>query len=810
MEVTAKPTKEVIKAKQRKIRKVAVLGSGVMGSRLACHFANVGLEVVLLDIVPFDLKEEEKENKAARNRIVNDALKSTLKSNPSPIYTKDLAKRIKTGNFDDNLEWIADCDWVLEAIIEKLDIKQSLFERVEKFRKPGTLITSNTSGIPIEKMLEGRSEDFQQNFVGTHFFNPPRYLRLLEIIPSTKTHQEVVDFLMDYGDRVLGKETVLCKDTPAFIANRVGVFSICAIFQLINEMDLTVEEVDSLTGPLTGRPKSATMRTCDVVGLDTMIKVAHGVYDNCPDDERRDIFKVPDYVLKMEENNWLGDKSGQGFYKKTKDENGKRQIMALNLKTMEYEPKSKPKFASVAQAKQSDDLKERIKILNKADDKAAQFLRKLGYYLYEYVSRRIPEISDELYRLDDAMKAGFGWEIGAFEQWDVLGVAKTVEGMKEAGFEVASWVEEMLAGGNESFYKIEDGVKKYYDQESKSYKAIPGLGELILLDNFRPQKPIFSNQEATLHDIGDGVLNLEFHSKMNSIGSGILQGINQAIEIAENEGYKGLVIGNEGQNFSAGANIGMIFMLAVEQEYDELNFAIKYFQDTMMRVRHSAIPVVAGPHGLTLGGGCELTMHSDAAMCAAETYIGLVEVGVGVIPGGGGTKEFALRASDSFYSGDPQIPTLQQKFVNIATAKVATSAKEGFEVGVLDASKDHVVVNSARVLAEAKQKVIELADAGYVQPPHREDITVLGRTGLGPFYAGSMGFHLGAYASEHDLKIANKLAWVLCGGDLSQPTQVSEQYLLDLEREAFLSLCGEKKTLERLQSILTTGRPLRN
>lgn len=799
-----------MKASERKIRKVAVLGSGVMGSRLACHFANIGLDVVLLDIVPFDLKDEEKDKPEARNRIVNEALKSTLKSNPSPIYQKSFANRIKTGNFDDNLDWIADCDWVLEAIIERLDIKQTLFEKVEKHRKPGSLITSNTSGIPIEMMLEGRSDDFQANFCGTHFFNPPRYLRLLEIIPSTKTDPEVIDFFMDYGDRFLGKQTVLCKDTPAFIANRVGVFSICAIFKLIEEFDLTIDEVDSLTGPLTGRPKSATFRTCDVVGLDTMIKVATGVYDNCTEDERRDIFKVPDYVLKMEENGWLGDKTKQGFYKKTKDEDGKRQIMSLDLKTLEYGPKQKPKFASVANAKQSDDLKDRIKILNNADDKAGQFLRTLGFYLYEYVSRRIPEISDELYRLDDAMKAGFGWEIGAFEQWDVVGVARTVEAMKEAGFSVAPWIEEMIAGGFETFYKIEDGVKKYYDQNTKAYVAIPGLGDLILLDNFRQQSPVFTNNECTLHDIGDGVLNLEFHSKMNSIGSGILSGINQAIEIAEDKGYKGLVIGNEGPNFSAGANIGLIFMLAVEQEYDELNFAIKYFQDTMMRVRHSAIPVVAGPHGLTLGGGCELTMHSDAAVCAAETYIGLVEVGVGVIPGGGGTKEMALRASDAYYTGDPQIPTLSEKFISIATAKVGTSAYEGIEVGVVDPKKDTIVVNSARVIAEAKQTVIDLSDKGYVQPPHREDITVLGRTGLGAFYAGSTGFNIGAYASEHDLKIANKLAWVLCGGDLTQQTQVSEQYLLDLEREAFLSLCGEKKTLERLQSILTTGKPLRN
>jgi 3-hydroxyacyl-CoA dehydrogenase len=798
----------MIPASKRKIKKVAVLGSGVMGSRLACHFANIGLQTILLDIVPFDLKEEEKNNPAARNRIVNMALDSTLKANPAALYEKSFASRIKTGNFDDNMEWIKDCDWILEAVVENLDIKKQVFEKVEKYRTPGTLISSNTSGIPIEQMLDGRSDDFKTHFVGTHFFNPPRYLKLLEVIPTPHTLAEVSEFFMNYGSLFLGKTTVLCKDTPAFIANRVGVFSIMAIFHLMQEMDMTIEEVDALTGPITGRPKSATFRTCDVVGIDTLVKVAKGAYDNLPNDEARDLFLIPDYVSKLVENKWFGDKSGQGFYKKEKGAGGK-QILALDVKSFEYLPSSKPKFASIAAVKSIDSLKDRLVALNKQDDKGAQFLKKLGYHLYQYVSKRIPEISDEVYRLDDAMRAGFGWELGPFENWDVLGVARVVKSMKENGFSPAPWVEEMLASGASSFYRIENGKRLYWDMLKKQYLPVPGQDRFIILDNLRGQSPVFKNSGVTLHDIGDGVLNLEFHTKMNSIGGEVLEGMNRAIEIAEKD-WKGLVIGNDAAAFSAGANIGLIFMFAIEEDWDELNFAIKSFQDTMMRCRYSSIPVVVAPHGLALGGACEMSMHSDAVVAAAETYIGLVEVGVGLIPGGGGTKEMALRASDAYYNGDPQLPTLQEKFTTIATAKVATSAYEGFSIGVLDRKKDHVVVNQDMIIAEAKKKVIELYDEGYSMPIRRTDIEVLGRTGLGALYAGAAAFNVGGYASEHDMKIARKLAYVMCGGDLSEKTKVSEQYLLDLEREAFLSLCGEKKTLERIQSILTSGKPLRN
>jgi 3-hydroxyacyl-CoA dehydrogenase len=793
----------------RTIKKVAVLGSGVMGSRIACHFANVGLQVLLLDIIPPDLKEEEKSNPAKRNSLVNAALQAAVKSNPSPIYKYSFVSRIKTGNFDDNLAEIKDCDWILEAVVERLDIKQSLFEKVELYRKPGTLITTNTSGIPISMLIEGRSGDFKKHFCGTHFFNPPRYLRLFEIIPSPFTDKNIIQFFEYYADKFLGKTPVLCKDTPAFIANRVGVFSMAAIFKLQQEMGLSISEIDSLTGTLIGKPKSATFRTADVVGLDTLIKVAKGVYEYCPNDWSRDTFQVPAYVLKMEENKWLGDKTGQGFYKKTAVD-GKKVILELDLNTLEYKASEKTKFASVGEAKLVDSLRARLKILAKGKDKAAEFLNKLNYSIFNYVSHRVPEISDELYRIDDAMIAGFGWEIGPFLHWDILGVENIVTLMKEHGHQPASWVEEMLAAGHTSFYKIENGIQYYYDIPSKSYLVAPGRESFIILDHKRSQTPVFKNTGCTVHDIGDAVLCVEFQTKMNTIGGEVLEGINKALDIAEADGWKGVVLGNNAPNFSAGANLAIVLMQAIEKEWDELNFAVRHFQNTVMRLRYSSIPVVAAPHGLTLGGGCEMSMHTDACMAAAETYIGLVEVGVGVIPGGGGSKEFALRLSDSFGAEDTWIPKLSERFTTIATAKTATSAYEAFDLGIFTKDKDAVVFNPDRAISSAKEKVLELYDAGYTKPMMRHDILVLGRTGLAALYAGIASFQLGKYASAHDALISKKLAYVLCGGDLSEPTRVSEQYLLDLEREAFLSLCGEKKTLERMQSILTSGKPLRN
>jgi 3-hydroxyacyl-CoA dehydrogenase len=799
----------------KKINKVVVLGSGIMGSRIACHFANIGVEVLLLDIAPKELSPEEQAKGLAlthpsvKNRIVNAALQTAVKTNPSPIYSQSVLKRISTGNFEDDMPKIANYDWIIEVVVENLGIKRKVFEQVEQFRKPGTLVTSNTSGIPIHMMAEGRSDDFKANFCGTHFFNPPRYLRLLEIIPTPHTKPELVDFLMHYGDKFLGKTTVLCKDTPAFIANRVGVYSIMALLHLVEKMDLTVEEVDKFTGPALGRPKSATFRTTDVVGLDTMIKVSKGLYDNCPDDKAHDLFKLPDYVQKMEANNWLGDKTKQGFYKKTKTAEGKTEILALDLKTLEYRPQQKVKSVTLEMTKTIEKVADRMKVFATGKDKAAELFRASFFGLFEYVSDRIPEISDELYRIDDAMRAGFGWDLGPFEVWDAVGIQASLDGMKQLGHSPAAWVTEMLAAGHTSFYKVEDGVKKYYDIPSKSYKAIPGADEFIILDNLRANKVLWKNGGASIIDLGDGILNVEFHSKMNTIGGDTLSAINKAIDMAEKD-YRGVVIGNDGANFSAGANVGMIFMMAVEQEWEELNMAVRMFQNTSMRIRYSSIPVVVAPHNLTLGGGCEFSLHADFVQLNAETYMGLVEFGVGVIPGGGVSKEFALRASDEFKADQIVQNAMKERFLTIGMAKVSTSAVEALELGYLQKDKFAISMNRSRLIADAKAKAIELADAGYTKPVQRKDIKVLGKQGLGIVYAGANTMYSGGYISEHDKKISEKLGWVMCGGDLSSPTEVTEQYLLDLEREAFLSLCGERKTLERIQSIVTKGKPLRN
>lgn len=833
----------------RHIRKIAVVGSGVMGSRIACHFAGIGVQVLLLDIVPGSLNEAEQrkgltpQSKAFRNRIVNDALQNTLKAKPSAVYTLDVQRLISTGNIEDDLHQIAGCDWIMEVVVEKIEIKRKVFEAIEQYRKPGTLITSNTSGIPIHLMCEGRSEDFRKNFCGTHFFNPPRYLRLLEIIPAPETDPGVVDFLMDYGDRFLGKTTVLCKDTPAFIANRVGVFGFMAVFHVMQELGLNVDETDTLTGPVLGRPKSATFRTGDVVGLDTLVHVAKALPQNAPEDEAKDIFVLPAFLEKMLENNWLGDKTGQGFYKKVKvqspppardpegakkagftqspEERGdekktdplggnkpRTEILTLNLSTLEYGPRRKTRFATLEAARAVDDLAARLRILYQGQDKAGAFYRMFHHMLFAYVSNRVPEISDELYKIDDALKAGFGWEIGAFESWDVLGVQKTLEAMKAEGRQAAPWVEKMLENGCDSFYKIEQGQKKFYDLKSGNYQPIPGAASLIILEHLS-EKTVWKNSACTLYDIGEDVVALRWNTKMNSIGGEVLQGVNKAIELAE-EGYKGLVIANGGANFSAGANVGLIFMFAVEQEYDELDFAVRQFQQTTMRMRYSSIPVVVAPHGLTLGGGCEMCLHADAVQAAAESYIGLVELGVGLIPGGGGTKEMVLRASDRNIKVDVELNFLQQLFINIGTAKVSTSADEAFENYILRPGTDRISRNADRRIGDARKKVLLLHEQGYTQPVVRQDIKVQGRGGLGALLSGIHGMWRGNYISDYDKYIAQRLAQVMCGGDLTAPAVVSEQYLLDLERETFLSLCGEKKTLERLQSILQTGKPLRN
>lgn len=795
----------------KRIKKAAVLGSGVMGSGIACHFANIGLEVLLLDILPPDLQEGEKNNPAARNRLVNKALEFAIKSKPAPLYDQAFASRIKTGNFEDDLEKIRDCDWVIEVVVENLEIKRSLFEKVDRFRKPGTFITSNTSGIPIHLMLEGRSADFRRHFCGTHFFNPPRYLRLLEVIPTAETDPEMVKFFMEYGDLYLGKQTVLCKDTPAFIGNRIGVYAMAKIYQLTTQLGLSIEEVDALTGPPLGRPKTGTFRLGDLVGHDTAAKVIQGIKQNCPNDEQAGAFEVPAYLQFLLDNKFLGNKTGQGFFKKTnqKDEKGRPVILALNLQTLEYEPSRKPDIPSLKNAKQIDDPKRRIASLFKAEDKGGALVRQSLAGLFAYASNRIPEISDNLFSIDDAMRAGYAWDFGPFEYWDIIGIEAGIQAAEAQGEQVAAWVKEMVKAGHASFYRRSSGVRQYYDLKTKSYQDIPGAKAFIVLDNYRDQAPVHKTSETILHDIGDGVLCLEFTSPHNTLGEGVLQGINQSIQLAEEGGWNGLVIGNNATNFSVGANLMMIGMMAFQQDFDQLNMAVSYFQQTIMRCRYSSIPVVVATQGYVFGGGCEMLMHCDGAAASAESYIGLVEVGVGLIPGGAGTKEFALRASDSFRDGEVHIPALIDRFKTIALASVATSAHEAYKYGYMIPGRDRVVLNKDRAIGEAKTMVLNLA-RNYVQPVQRQDITVLGRSGLGALYVAANELLLGNYASEHDIKIAKKIAWVLCGGDLTAPQTVSEQYLLDVEREAFLSLAGEPKTQERIQYMLQNNKPLRN
>lgn len=795
---------------KRSINKIAIIGSGIMGSGIACHFANIGVKVLLLDIIPNELNDKEKslglslEDKAVRNRIVNNSLKNAFKSKPSPIYSQKFSNRISTGNIEDDLHKIKDVDWIMEVVVEKLDIKKKVFDKIEKYRSKGTIISSNTSGIPIKFMSEGRSEDFQRHFCGTHFFNPARYLKLFEIIPGPKTDNNVINFLNIYSEKFLGKTPVIAKDTPAFIGNRIGIFGIQSLFHIVKSLNLSIEEVDKLTGPVIGRPKSATFRTVDVVGLDTLVHVANGIYKNCPNDEAHNLFKLPDFISKMLENKWLGSKSGQGFYKKE----GKK-INVLDLKTLEYKDKKRVRFETLEQTKSIENIIDRFKILVNGKDKAGEFYRKNFAAMFAYVSNRIPEISDDLYKIDDAMKAGFGWEHGPFKIWDAVGVSFGLDLIKKEGLSAAKWVSDMIDNDIDNFYSIKDGISFFYNLSDKKHVKIPGQDAFIILDNIRESKEVFKNSGVVIEDLGDGILNCEFRSKMNTIGGDVLNGLNKAVDLAE-KNYQGLVIGNQGANFSVGANIGMIFMMAVEQEYDELNAAIKYFQDTMMRMRYSSIPTVAAPHGMTLGGGCELSMHADMIVAASETYIGLVEFGVGLIPGGGGSKEMAMRASDSFQKNDVELNILQEYFLTIGMAKVSTSGYEAFDLGILQKGKDKIIVNKDRQLATAKAYAKLMNYQGYTKPIKRSDIKVLGKQALGMFLVGTDSMQASKYISQHDQKIANKLAYVMAGGDLSEPSMVSEQYLLDIEREAFLSLCTERKTLERIQHMLKTGKPLRN
>ena len=799
---------------QFRIKKVAVLGSGVMGSGISCQLANVGLEVLMLDILPSKLSDDEKNNRLKRNQVAKNALDKAIKSKPAPLYNKKYSSRITVGNFEDDFHKIKEADWIIEVVVERLDIKRQIFEKVEEYRSPGSIVSSNTSSIPIKLLAEGRSENFRKYFCGTHFFNPPRYLRLLEIIPTKDSLIELIDFFMNYGEINLGKQTVLCKDTPAFIANRIGVMSGAKVFELTEKFDLTIEEVDLLTGPILGRPKTGSFRLQDLVGIDTGDKVTNFVVQNVKGDsffEKLTKTSTPKFFNFLLENNFLGDKNGKGFYDKTKvkDENGRTIINALDLKSLEYRKSIRPKITLIKEAKAIEKMDKRFQLLISKDEKESLFLKEYFAAILSYSAQRIPEISDTCYQVDDAMRAGYVWDYGPFEYWDLIGFHNGISLINELGEDLPKWINEMKSSGANCFYKYENGEKKYYDLFSHSYKKIPGSDAFIILDSYRENSPIIKNTECSVHDIGDGVLCLEFQSKSNAIGDGIGRAIAEAIELAENENWTGVVIGNNAKQFSVGANLMNIGMMAMQKQFDPLEKMVDDFQRVNMRMRTSKIPVVTAAQGYVFGGGCEIAMHCDAGIYAAETYIGLVEVGVGLLPGGGGTKELALRASDGFYEGDVKIPMLIDHFKSIATAAVSTSASEAYDLHYFKEGRDFICYNVQRNIGKAKDKVLELAK-NYVPPSERKDIEVLGRGGLGALYSAINEFYLGGYMSEYDVEIAKKVAYVICGGDLTSAQIVSERYLLDIEREGFMSLLGNQKTLDRIQYLLMNNKPLRN
>jgi 3-hydroxyacyl-CoA dehydrogenase len=800
-----------------RIGKAAVLGAGTMGAGIAAHLANAGIPTLLLDIAPRDLTPDEEskgatlDSPAVRNRIVNSLFEAAKKLKPAPFMLADNAGLITTGNFEDDLGKIKDCDLVIEAVVENLDIKHKVFAEVEKHRKEGSVIASNTSGIPINKIAEPFSDAFKAHFLGVHFFNPPRYMKLVEVIPTEWTKPEVSCSMFEFLDERLGKGVVPAKDRPNFIANRVGTFGMMATVHAMVEMGLTPTEVDQITGKAIGHASSATFRTADLVGLDVLAHVNKNLYPAIPDDEDRDVFQMPDFLNQMLEKNILGDKTGGGFYKKSKDAEGKRVILELDFNTFEYKPQTKTKFPSLDAAKQIEDLPSRIKTLAWGKDKVGEFLWKTMTRMFIYAANRIPEIADTIVEIDEAIMWGFGWEIGVFETWDAIGVAESVEKMKAEGQKIPASVEKMLESGATSFYKEENGQRYFFDFRANSYKEVPAKQGVIILKSLKDQgKVIKKNSGASMIDLGDGVACLEFHSKMNSIGGDTVQMMNFAIAEVE-KNFKGLVIGNQGANFSVGANLMLLLLAAQEEEWDDINLMIRALQNAVMRIRYSAKPVVTAPFGFAFGGGCEIAIHGDKVRAAAETYIGMVEVGVGLIPAGGGTKEMTMRAMDAAKNAPDADPLafLKKTFELIGMGKVATSAQEARSFGLLRPS-DSISMNGNRLIADAKQEVLNLEASGYVQPVERTDILALGEPAQAAMKLALHMMKRGGYVSEHDELIGKRLAKILSGGDLNHQSFVSEQYLLDLEREAFLSLCGERKTQERIAAMLKTGKPLRN
>jgi 3-hydroxyacyl-CoA dehydrogenase len=801
-----------------RIGKAAVLGAGTMGAQIAAHLANAGVPTLLLDIVPRELTAEEQakgltlESPQVRNRFAAKGLEGALKAKPAAFFTSQEATLISTGNFDDDLAKLKDVDLIIEAVVENLEIKRSLFERVEQFRKPGSIVASNTSGIPIHLLAEGRSDDFKQHFLGVHFFNPPRYLHLVEIIRTEWTRPEVSCFLYGFLEQRLGKGVVPAKDRPNFIANRIGTFGALYTIKTMLDDGYSIEEVDKITGPAVGRPKSATFRTFDLVGLDVFTHVIKNLYEALPEDEEREMFVVPDVLAKMVERGLLGNKTKSGFYQKQKGEGDKREIWALDAATLDYRPAQKVKLPSLDMAKNIEDGPERIKALTWGKDRVGAFLWKTLSKTLTYAAKRIPEIADNVVEVDRAMRWGFGWELGPFEVWDAIGVEKSVARMKEEGMPVPANVEQMLAAGAKSFYKKENAQQFYFDFASNSYVPLADQPGVLILKSIKDQNGVIKkNAGASLIDIGDGVACLEFHSKMNAIGGDTLQMLKFALgEVEKN--FVGLVVGNQGTNFCVGANIMLMLMEAQDENWEELDMMVRVFQNSTMSLRYSPKPVVVAPFQMVFGGGCEMVLHADRVRAAAETYIGLVEVGVGIIPAGGGTKEMLVRALDAIPQGaddaDP-FPFVKRAFETIALAKVATSAEEARSFGFLSAD-DTISMNNDRLVADAKKEVLSLAASGYVAPQQRTDILALGNSALSTLKLGIHQMKRAGYISDHDAEIGTQLARILTGGDLNHPTRVSEQYLLDLEREAFLNLISKRKTQERIAHMLKTGKPLRN
>jgi 3-hydroxyacyl-CoA dehydrogenase len=806
---------------KRRIEKVAVLGAGTMGARIAAHLANAGIPCYLLDIIPLELNADEKrkgltlESPAVRNRIVLAGLEGAKKSKPAAFFTPETARLVTPGNLEDNISWCGEVDWIIEAVAENLEIKRKLFTRVEAVRKAGTIVTSNTSGLPIHLIAEGRSEDFQQHWAGTHFFNPPRYMKLVELIAGPKTKPEVLQLLDETCDLRLGKGVVRAKDTPNFIANRIGTFSMLNALHQMQTLDMTIEEVDASTGPAIGQPKSATFRTGDLVGLDILVHVVRNIYETATTDEKRETYRVPAFAEEMIKRGWLGDKTGGGFYKKDRASGGK-EILTLDWQKMEYRPRQKAKLGSIEAGKAIEDTRERVRALiapaleGKGGDKATKLLWAVLSDTCLYAARLMPEIANNIVDVDRAIRWGFAWELGPFEMWDALGVERMARALQAEGNKLPPLVEKVLASPGKSFYETEKGCTRYFDFASGTRKPVEEPSGIIILKSLKDRTPVVQkNAGASLIDLGDGVVCCEFHSKMNAIGGDLVAMLHAGVNKLSTE-FEAMIIANQAPNFSVGANLMMVLIGAQEGEWDELHMAVRQFQRVNMAIKYAPRPVVAAPHGMSLGGGCEIPLHSARIQAAAETYMGLVEVGVGLIPGGGGTKEMAIRANEQAPSGDTVdlFHTLRPIFQNIATARVSTSGEEGRELGFLRPS-DQISMNRDRLVADAKQTALSMVRAGYHAPAPAE-IRVLGEEFLA---AAKLGIHMlvrGEYASEYDAVVARKLAYILAGGGITAPQTVSEQYMLDLEREAFVSLCGERKTQERMAHTLKTGKPLRN